>query len=340
MERPVLTLALVNVGSSAGNEVKGSWVEPTVTTVDAGKVNIGALVYPEPRSATGAGPGAAACPTVVLMHGWADSAWSMDVVAQSMVETSRVVSLDLRGHGGSDRGSYNMLNLIGDLRGAIETLAVESPILIGHSLGGQVAAQFSGLYPEIPRALGLVEGVGPPPHRLADTDPDELERIQTTRNIERTRQPSRSRRLDGVNAAAARLRSAHPLLDPADAAFLAERNTVPTADGGVEWRFDPDTRDWLNGHNQTVAAQRWRGITCPVLVVNGADSHQRYWQFISEDPADYPAPLAGEALEERLSHFADVRYQEIAGAGHMLPYDKPEELNRVLGRFLSELIDS
>lgn len=298
--------------------------------IDGGRIRVGALCYPvdgtaPPRS------------TVLLLHGWADSAWSMDGVAQPLAGagSSRVISLDLRGHGRSGRGPYNMVHLIGDLRGVVEALDLERPIIIGHSLGGQVAAQFCGLYPDQATALILIEGVGPPPHRLSRSDPDALERESTRKQVELARRPRPSRPLDDLDDAARRLQQAHPLLDPARARWLAGKNTVRTADGQLIWRFDPDSRDWLNGHQQQLAAQRWRGISCPVLVVNGADAHDRYWRNIGDDPADYPEPLAGDSLAERLSHFADVRYAEIEGAGHMLPYDKPDELNTVIAEFLA-----
>ncbi|MGI9598441.1 MAG: alpha/beta fold hydrolase, partial [Acidimicrobiales bacterium] len=308
------------------------WPEPTESTIDVGKIELGALIYQPPTAGAGSAPA-----TVILLHGWADSAWSMDSVAQPLTDGHRVIGLDLRGHGRSGRGPYNMLHFVGDLRSVVEELDVDDPIIVGHSLGGQIAAQFCGLFPEVPRALVMIEGVGPPPHRLAGEDPDLMERTSTRKHVERTRAPSRTRRLASIEDAAARLRQSHPLLDPARAMMLAERNTVAVDGGQFEWRFDPESRDWFNGHHHDVAAQRWRGITCPVLVVNGADSHQRYWRFISDDPDDYPIPLAGPALEERLSHFADVRYAEIPGAGHMLPYDKPDELNVEIARFLAGL---
>lgn len=289
------------------------------------------LLYPENE--------AEADRTVLLLHGWADSAWSMDSVAQPLAADgrNRVMSLDLRGHGRSERGPYNMVHLIGDLRGAVEALGIEWPIIIGHSLGGQVSAQFCGLYPDLAAALIMVEGVGPPPHRLSRSDPEALERANTRKQVEQARRRRPSRPLTDVEDAARRLAQAHPLLDPARARWLATKNTVRTSDGELVWRFDPDSRDWLNGHHHELAAQRWQGITCPVLIANGADAHDRYWRNLSDDPADYPEPLAGDALAERLSHFADVRYVEIAGAGHMLPYDKPDELNVVIADFLADL---
>ncbi len=309
--------------------------------VDAGAVQLGALLYGPDEAAdapTGADPGS----TVVILHGWADSAWSMDTVAQTLIAadpTRRLISLDMRGHGHSDRGPYNMVHLVGDVRGAFETLGLETtrPVVVGHSLGGQVLSQFAGLFPDMVGALISIEGIGPPPHHLAETDPDAYERMMMVRNVERSRQPVGRKPLSSLEDATERLCRSHPLLDRARAGFLAERNTVRDDDGVLWWRFDPASRDWLNGHSPDGAALRWRGITCPVLVVNGSDSFERYWQPRSMGDGDYRGPLAGESLEARLKNFVDVRYVEIEGGGHMLHYDKPTELGAEVLGFVDRL---
>ena len=312
------------------------WVAPRRISIDAGAVTLSALQYHGSRS----GQSSVADSTVVLLHGWADSAWSMDCLAQALVAHHRVISLDMRGHGHSDRGPYHMVHLIGDVRGAFEALSLERAIVIGHSLGGQILSQFSGLYPELPRALVCAEGIGPPPHPLAASDPDEYERMLSRRSVERARSALQRRPLESVDVAAQRLLRSHPLLNPARAEFLAERNTVRDGDGLLWWRFDPNSRDWLNGHSQESAAARWRGIICPVLVVNGADSFDRYWQPRSPGPDEYDGPLTGPSLEQRLANFADVRYEEIPGAGHMVHYDTPDELNRVVVPFVDQVARS
>ncbi len=325
-------------GSTAAEWPPSGWFAPQRISIDAGAATIAALVYD-------AGPvdgDDGSREPIVVLHGWADSAWSMDGLAQALARSQtprRVISLDMRGHGHSDRGPYNMVHLVGDVRGVFETLELdaERPIVIGHSLGGQVLGQFSGIYPELVRALVMIEGVGPPPHRLAASDRDGLERIMMRRNVERSRVRLARKPLSTLDDAAARLLRAHPMLDGERARFLAERNTVRDEDGALWWRFDPASRDWLNGHSAEVAAQRWRGITCPVLVVNGSDSFERYWQPRSMGEGDYPGPLTGDALDARLANFADVRYVEIAGGGHMLHYDKPSELHAAVRSFIGDL---
>ncbi|MHA2789827.1 alpha/beta fold hydrolase [Corynebacterium sp. S7] len=97
-------------------------------------------------------------PTVVLVHGVGDNGagWS-DFIA-SLRDDYRVVAIDQRGHGHSPRFSDADLadpfpRLVQDL---IAVLEVEGPaIVLGHSMGGAVAAEATIKRPDLVRALVL-----------------------------------------------------------------------------------------------------------------------------------------------------------------------------------------
>ena len=55
-----------------------------------------------------------------------------------------------------------MAHHIADLHAVFADCRLERPIVIGHSLGGQVVAQWAGIFAELPRAVVLIEGLGPP----------------------------------------------------------------------------------------------------------------------------------------------------------------------------------
>ena len=300
--------------------------QPGERRVDVGSLSLGYLEYGDPSNRS-----------VIMVHGLGDSAWSLDPLAQTLARTHRVFSFDLRGHGRSDWGAYTLAHFVGDLRGAVETLELERPIVIGHSLGGHAASQFCGIYPEIPSAAVIIEGLGPPPNRRAESDPDGHQRDYWQQVIERVRRPARSRPHESLDAAIERFQRAHPLLDPARAAFLVEKNTKDRGDGSVEWRFDPETRDWLAGHDHERAEQRWRGVACPTLVVLGNEAWERFWQPNMIMSQDLDGPMSEAELARRLANFANVQYLTMEGAGHMVHYDKPDELNMAVGEFVSSL---
>lgn len=60
----------------------------------------------------------------------------------------RVVAVDLRGHGASDAPSerYTVRLFADDLASTCTPLGIESPVVIGHSLGGLVALDFASAY--------------------------------------------------------------------------------------------------------------------------------------------------------------------------------------------------
>ena len=196
--------------------------EPLRVDLHLPHIRLSALDYGEPF------PGAQ---HVVVLHGQADLAWSMDPVAAALAERFRVVSIDHRGHGDSDQpGAYAFAHFLADLHAAITHLGFEAPVLVGHSLGGQVASQFAGLYPELVRALVIIEGIGPP-LTLADDSPAGRRAMGRAR-VELLTAPLRHKPLRDVAAATERLCAAHPGLDPERAPGSWRRrepDPVPTA---------------------------------------------------------------------------------------------------------------
>ncbi len=314
-------MTVVDQGSSSPPSA-----EPTELRLDAGALSLGCLAY-----------GPAEGRPIVMFHGLSDSAWSMHRLAQSLAADHEVFSFDLRGHGRSDWGAYTVNHFVGDIRGVIDTLELVEPIVIGHSLGGQAASQFCGLYPEIPSALVLIEALGPPPHPRTRTDPAGYQREYGRSLVELVRQPATSRPQPSLDAAIERFLAVHPLLDPDHARLVVEKGTKELHDGSVEWRFDPEVRDWLAGHDSQRSEERWAGVTCPTLAILGADAWERFWLPQLPNGAELEGPMSDEELNRRLSLFASIEHVVMEGAGHMVHYDRPDELSAVVRAFLKRL---
>lgn len=298
--------------------------EPIRVDLHLPHIRLSALDYGEPFHGA---------PPLVVLHGQADLAWSMDPVAAALAARFRVVSIDHRGHGDSDRpGAYAFAHFVADLGAAITHLSFDRPVLVGHSLGAQVASQFAGLYPERVRALVIAEGIGPPV-ALADDSP-EGRRVMGRARVELLTVPLRHKPLRDLDEATARLVAAHPGLDPARAAFLAAEGTRRGPDGGLVWKFDPLTRHWLVGFERAITEERWSLVECPVLAVTGAIAWERWWSKLPllEGSATGPDPAE---LARRIGLFRDCEHVELANAGHMLAFDQPDQLNDVIADFLS-----
>jgi len=81
-------------------------------------------------------------PSILLLHGITSSALSWVRVGPALADRYRVYALDMRGHGDSikpARGSYSLRHTADDALAFINALALERPVVIGHSWGGATA---------------------------------------------------------------------------------------------------------------------------------------------------------------------------------------------------------
>lgn len=109
-------------------------------------------------------------PVLVLLHGFSENGLVWSRVARALEGDYDVIMLDARGHGRSDgpEHGYSQEILNQDVAELIRVLALEQPVLIGHSNGALTAAQVAAHYPELVRAVVLedppwVDAVRRPP---------------------------------------------------------------------------------------------------------------------------------------------------------------------------------
>lgn len=103
-------------------------------------------------------------PPLLLSHGYAATSAMFAANLAAIVPRNKVVTWDLRGHGGSecpsDPGCYTTDAAILDMAAVLDHLGLERAILGGHSLGGYLSLAFALAHPE--RVAGLVLiGTGP-----------------------------------------------------------------------------------------------------------------------------------------------------------------------------------
>jgi pimeloyl-ACP methyl ester carboxylesterase len=102
-------------------------------------------------------------PVVLLVHGITNSASTWEPVTERLAATDlRVLAVDLPGHGNSERqrGDHSLGAHASVLRDFLAVLGVEHVTVVGHSLGGGVAMQFSYQFPEMVDRLVLVGSGG------------------------------------------------------------------------------------------------------------------------------------------------------------------------------------
>jgi 4,5:9,10-diseco-3-hydroxy-5,9,17-trioxoandrosta-1(10),2-diene-4-oate hydrolase len=104
-------------------------------------------------------------PPVVLVHGWGCSVYVFRKNMPALDAAGfRVIAVDLKGHGLSDKPiapeEYTIDSLVEHLRDILDALQLHRPALAGHSLGGSLIYHFASHYPERAKCLGLLSPVG------------------------------------------------------------------------------------------------------------------------------------------------------------------------------------
>lgn len=107
-------------------------------------------------------------PTMLLIHGWCGDHTLMAGQAAAFRTSHRVISVDLRGYGDSDapEQEYSMAAYADDVAWLCERLRVERPVVVGHSMGGNIALELAIHHSHVPRAVVLIDTLLFPPPEL------------------------------------------------------------------------------------------------------------------------------------------------------------------------------
>lgn len=112
---------------------------------------------PEPGTDPDAGP--VSGPPLLLVHGSGHNAVAWTDVAAHLTAHRRVVAVDLRGHGRSPLESDQAEQYWRDLAAAARALGWETPVLVGHSMGGYAVTAVTAAGLVEPAAVCIVDGL-------------------------------------------------------------------------------------------------------------------------------------------------------------------------------------
>lgn len=257
-------------------------------------------------------------PPLILQHGGRDHCRSWDWVAEELRHDWHVICPDLRGHGDSEwspEGHYGMDALVYDFAQLVHTLGYEKVTIIAHSLGGNVATRFTGLYPEKVEKLVNIEGLGPPPDIRKQTEERGIgERLRQWIEDKRRASGRTPRRYATLRDAYQRMKEENAFLTEEQARHLTVHGASRNEDGTWSWKFDNYLNIWSVSDTPTdQLIDLWKAITCPMLLLWGKNS------FASSPVSD-----------GRLEYFSTARLIEYEEAGHWLHHDQFE-------RFISDV---
>lgn len=263
--------------------------------------------------------GPAAGPTLLLLHGvtrcWRD--W--EPLLPALTREWRVIALDHRGHGGSERSaSYRVMDYISDAVRFVREEMTEPLVILGHSLGAMVAAAVAAEVPQLASAVVLAD---PPFHTMGNRIATTAWHAQFTGTREAVRGGGT---IEELAARLAEIRLPAPggtfkrLGDLRDrAALLWGAECLAMVDPEVLTPLIEGR--WLDGYDVAEVLSR---VRCPVLLLQA-------------DPAagGVMSDADSDEVVQALSSCQRVRFP---GIGHQLQRDSPEAVLRALREFLSE----
>lgn len=255
---------------------------------------------------------------LVLLHGGFQTWRCWRRLMPALAEDFRVVAVDLRGLGdsGAPAGPYDQRTLGGDVAAVLDSLGIERANVVGHDLGAAVATAFAVDFPQRALRLGFLEyllcGFGfeealaprPDNHHLWFAALNMIPQVPEMLVAGHERAYLTYLLRDAL--------SANP--DAVAQVDLDEYVRCYAAEDGWRPLCEMFRATWDNAdQNRANVATR---LTMPALALGGEFS-------------------AGAYVAQSLSALADdVSGGTIAGAGHWLPEEKPDELLAELRAFL------
>jgi esterase len=204
-------------------------------------------------------------PTIVLLHGGHQSAHSWDLVSLHLAQRYRVLAFDQRGHGDSEwprDAVYSNNEMSLDAEAFIAAMALDRPILMGHSMGGRNTMLLLRRNQSLARAAVIVD-VGPELSERgraaiggfvqANQEFDDLDHF--VRNV-RQYDPYRSR--EHIERTVK-----YNMLERADGKYISKCDSTPRRLNIVR----------ASGPLENITLQDAAAFALPVLLVRGANSN-------------------------------------------------------------------
>ncbi|KAA1194096.1 alpha/beta fold hydrolase [Pseudohalioglobus sediminis] len=243
---------------------------------------------------------------IVLLHGLFGNRNNLGALERSLADRYQVFSLDLPNHGRSGwTESLDLATLAAAVGDWMQEQGLDKAAFVGHSLGGKVAMELALATPRQVTAL-VVADIAPvtyPPHH--DAVFAALDAVLAGE--------CRSRQQ------AAKVMAEH--LREQDVIQFLLMSLARGDDGVYRWRFNVDgiKRDYAALRAAPDVTAAYPG---PVLLVKGGDS-------------DY---IREAHREQVLALFPAAEVKVMPGCGHWLHAQQPDLFNRIVGRFLDDVL--
>lgn len=257
---------------------------------------------------------------VLCIHGITANCRCWDVVASSLSPDFRVLAMDLRGRGHSDKpaSGYSVEQHCRDILSIIDDLKLKRPVIMGHSLGAFIALAFAATYPDMVDRVILVDGGG-------DLSKEQMEKVFSGIKpaLDRLGKvfPSAEAYIDTMKQA--------PYLQPWSPALETYcRYEITEVEGGVSANIDPlHIQEEAMNLGKMKADSFYRKIICKVLILRATDG------LLAEDDILLPEPV----VERMAREIPNATRVDIRGTNHYGILFRPSSVrDEAIKRFLKE----
>ena len=240
---------------------------------------------------------------LVILHGLFGSSDNWFSLSRIFGEKYKVFAVDLRNHGRSPHSDlFDYRVMAEDINNLLTHEGIQSAFLLGHSLGGKTAMQFSLMYPESVDKLIVVD-IAP-----------------------RAYPPKHDQIFEALFAMDLSKYKTRPELDAAMSQYIADyavrqlllKNAYRDDAGGFRWRLDVSALH-KNYDKVNEAIDGTRRFTKPALFVKGAKSTY----------------LLEEDKPQIRSMFTSSQFVTVENAGHWVHAEAPQKFVEVVMEFLS-----
>ncbi|MDO5687527.1 MAG: alpha/beta hydrolase [Neisseria sp.] len=258
---------------------------------------------------------------IILLHGWMDCSASFQFMVDALSDAWDIYALDWRGMGLSAHqagGYYDRAVMLSDLSEWLLALSPHAPLhILGHSMGGMLAAQYAGVLPERVKSLIVAEGFGIEDAPIAGGEK------KVRRFLEELQRPQDFSPTGDYEVFARKLMRRNPALSLDKALYLSHALLTEDASGSLQHRADarhkipqpqPYRLEW--------ASYFWKKITSPVLWVQG--EHLPHNEYLNQ---------IRDTLPQRHAAFGNPPVHTLTGSGHMLQWEAPHKLAAVAEAF-------
>jgi pimeloyl-ACP methyl ester carboxylesterase len=250
--------------------------------------------------------GSPGAPAMVLLHGIGDNAHIWEDLAASLRDRMRIIALDQRGHGQSDRAvppAYRCENYVGDLAALMDTLASPRIVVGGHSMGALHATGYAAMNPE--RVSGLI-------HVDIEPCPPDWNRKYLL-NLYRDLPHDYSSLQEYVDEIAKNC----PHADPSHLMRYAALALNRDADGRFRRQYDREVLRSFEGYDLRPGLGN---IDCPALLVRGEESQV----------------MTRPVTEEMARSIPKAQIAEIPESAHPVMMENPAAFRQTVLDFLNQ----